>query len=207
MRIARGLTTKIIKYNEKRIVCFCLIGALVLTALGVCIFFHRHYIEIPVLEYKSMRPTKNHVIVHASCPKDWVWIDTGNGEKILNSFTQNANENGANDEEYYLGIFEVFLDDGSVYEKLIHSNMFGLFPDSLKNGKCPAAKECSYVELRYPQKEIDNGFLAEKYYMRLYQIQFNGVVIMANFCIYENSPYSEKAIDAFIESLSIKAFN
>lgn len=31
--------------------------------------------------------------------------------------------------------------------------------------------------------------------------------IMANFCIYENSPYSEKAIDAFIESLSIKAFN
>ena len=49
--------------------------------------------------------------------------------------------------------------------------------------------------------------LAEKYYMRLYQIQFNGVVIMANFCIYENSPYSEKAIDAFIESLSIKAFN
>ena len=94
-----------------------------------------------------------------------------------------------------------------MYEKLIHSNMFGLFPDSLKNGKCPAAKECSYVELRYPQKEIDNGFLAEKYYMRLYQIQFNGVVIMANFCIYENSPYSEKAIDAFIESLSIKAFN
>ena len=90
MRIARWLTTKIIKYNGKRIVCFCLIGALVLTALGVCIFFHRHYIEIPVLEYKSMRPTKNHVIVHASCPKDWVWIDTGNGEKILNSFTQNA---------------------------------------------------------------------------------------------------------------------
>lgn len=97
MRIARWLTTKIIKYNGKRIVCFCLIGALVLTALGVCIFFHRHYIEIPVLEYKSMRPTKNHVIVHASCPKDWVWIDTGNGEKILNSFTQNANENGAKD--------------------------------------------------------------------------------------------------------------
>ena len=154
MRIARWLTTKIIKYNGKRIVCFCLIGALVLTALGVCIFFHRHYIEIPVLEYKSMRPTKNHVIVHASCPKDWVWIDTGNGEKILNSFTQNANENGANDEEYYLGIFEVFLDDGSVYEKLIHSNMFGLFPDSLKNGKCPAAKECSYVELRYRRKRL-----------------------------------------------------
>ena len=88
-----------------------------------------------------------------------------------------------------------------------YSNIVALDAGIIKNGSSVSCRGAVQFVDAYPQKEIDNGFLAEKYYMRLYQIQFNGVVIMANFCIYENSPYSEKAIDAFIESLSIKAFN